>query len=41
MKNVLIVSGHPRLDDDSVANKAIAAAGREHAARVARLVEGL
>ncbi|MDO4400998.1 MAG: NAD(P)H-dependent oxidoreductase [Coriobacteriia bacterium] len=23
MKNVLVVSGHPRLDDDSVANKAI------------------
>ena len=22
-KNVLVVSGHPRLDDDSVANKAI------------------
>ncbi|MBQ3302392.1 MAG: NAD(P)H-dependent oxidoreductase [Eggerthellaceae bacterium] len=23
MKNVLVISGHPRLDDDSVANKAI------------------
>ncbi len=23
MKNVLVVFGHPRLDDDSVANKAI------------------
>jgi putative NADPH-quinone reductase len=23
MKNVLVVSGHPRLDDDSVANRAI------------------